>query len=247
MLSRVARAAQRRLAPSPVAARHIEYSMLYSEDDSVSRPNEHLLDISIEAIRCARQISLVDVSKRLGGRFSYEDGLVDLWPGEHYRLLSAFVQTLQPRQIIEIGTGEGLSALSMLKYLAHDAQIITFDVVPWNKYPNSCLVPDDFASGRLKQVTGDLGLRRTFQEHEELLKTADLVFVDAAKDGLFEARFISEFEKLEFSAAPIVIFDDIRLWNMLPVWRQLTWPKLDLTSFGHWCGTGISELPRHSV
>jgi len=36
-----------------------------------------------------------------------------------------------------------------------------------------------------------------------------------------------------------VIFDDIRDLNMLQFWRDIAPPKLDLSSFGHWTGTGL--------
>jgi hypothetical protein len=38
-----------------------------------------------------------------------------------------------------------------------------------------------------------------------------------------------------------LVFDDIRIWNMLRIWREIVRPKLDLTSFGHWTGTGIVD------
>lgn len=244
---RVVQAVHRRLLPSPVLARHMEYSMLYSEDDSPSAPSDLLTNISLEAIACARHISLEDVSHRLGGRFRYPDSVVNLWPGEHYRLLAGLVQVLRPKTVIEIGTAEGLSALAMLKYLPVDGQIITFDLVPWADYPRSCLTSQDFQGGKLQQILGDLGQGEIFESHRDLLARADLIFIDAAKDGVLERKLISSFESLGFAASPIFVFDDIRLWNMLRIWRELQWPKLDLTSFGHWCGTGICELPYHSV
>jgi hypothetical protein len=47
---------------------------------------------------------------------------------------------------------------------------------------------------------------------------------------------------VRFRQTPIVVFDDIRVWNMLAIWHDLRWPKLDPTSFGHWSGTGICEV-----
>ena len=35
-----------------------------------------------------------------------------------------------------------------------------------------------------------------------------------------------------------IVFDDIRLWNMLRIWHGIRRPKLDMVSFGHWSGTG---------
>lgn len=39
----------------------------------------------------------------------------------------------------------------------------------------------------------------------------------------------------------VVVFDDIRKLAMLKPWWGMKRPKLDLTSFGHWSGTGLVE------
>ncbi|HEY8227546.1 MAG TPA: class I SAM-dependent methyltransferase [Pyrinomonadaceae bacterium] len=221
--------------------------MIYSEDDAVSHASQRLIELSTEAIVCAGRTKLDDLQIRLGGRFSYPDDLVNLWPGEHYRLLAALIQILNPQLVIEIGTAEGLSALCMLKYLSRNGRIVTFDLVPWAQYPRTCLTEEDFRDGRLRQVVGDLGEDEIFERHAELLSKANLVFIDAAKDGVLERRLIARFEKLRYESKPLFVFDDIRLWNMLSTWRDLRWPKLDLTSFGHWCGTGICEPPITSL
>lgn len=242
VVNRALRAVQSRVAPSPVSARHAEYSMLYSEDDSLSRPTARLIDLSLAAaVQAKDHTSLEDISERLSGRFPFPDDIVSLWPGEHYKLLAGLVQVLQPALVIEIGTAEGLSALSMLKYLPANGRIVTFDIVPWPEYPKSCLTAADFRDGRLNQIIDDLGNREVFESHRVLLEQADLVFIDAAKDGTLEQKLVANFQSLSYETKPIFVFDDIRLWNMLSVWRELRWPKLDLTSFGHWCGTGICE------
>jgi hypothetical protein len=82
--------------------------------------------------------------------------------------------------------------------------------------------------------------------HRALLEEADFIFIDAAKDGVMEQRFIDNLKPLGFRNAPIVMFDDIRVWNMLKIWRQLDRPKLDLTSFGHWSGTGLVDWTARS-
>lgn len=46
---------------------------------------------------------------------------------------------------------------------------------------------------------------------------------------------------------PILVFDDIRAWNMLAIWREIRMPKLDLTSFGHWSGTGLVDWTEPGV
>jgi hypothetical protein len=231
----------RRFLPSPVDARHREYSMLYSEDDSRSRPTQRLLDLGLESAKSACAIDLSDIVDRVKGHLPFSDEVVNLWPGEHYRLLAGLVKVLRPSLVVEIGTAEGLSALSLLKYLPEKGKVVTFDIVPWREYPGTCLNADDFSSGRLEQQIGDLSLKDAFLQHQELLCQADLIFVDAPKDGIFERQFIINVETIQFPKPPIFIFDDVRLWNMLGIWRELRWPKLDLTSFGHWSGTGICE------
>jgi hypothetical protein len=44
------------------------------------------------------------------------------------------------------------------------------------------------------------------------------------------------------SAPTILVLDDTRLLNMIDVWRLIRSPKLDLTSFGHWSGTGLVDM-----
>ena len=72
-----------------------------------------------------------------------------------------------------------------------------------------------------------------------LLEQADIIFIDAAKDGICEPRLIENLRRVSFKTPPLVIFDDIRLRNMLRVWREISAPKLDVTSFGHRSGTGL--------
>lgn len=238
---RLYNALQRRLLPSPVKARHGNYSMVYSEDDSVSRPSQRLLELGIESARCASTIDLSDLVGRIRGRLPLPDNFMNLWPGEHYRLLGGLVQVMRPKLVIEIGTAEGLSALTLLKYLPEDGSVVTFDIVPWREYPGTCLEESDFASAHLHQQLGDLADPEVFMRHQRQLIEADIVFVDAPKDGIFEKRLIANLQTIQFENSPIFVFDDIRLWNMLRIWRELRWPKLDMTSFGHWSGTGICE------
>ena len=152
------------------------------------------------------------------------------------------IQVLQPKLVIEIGTAKGLSALTMKKFLPDDGKIVTFDIINWNNYPGgTSLNNNDFDDGRLIQFTDDLSHSTSFSKHIELLKEADFIFMDAAKDGSQEQRFIDNLKTIKFNNPPIVLFDDIRLWNMLKIWREITMPKLDITSFGHWSGTGIVD------
>jgi predicted O-methyltransferase YrrM len=212
---------------------------VFSADDDNGHPSPNLIDLAVRIINVARGIDLSDISGRVpAGEIRYPD----IWPGEHYRVLAAVVALLSPRKVIEIGTAEGLSALTLKKFLPHEGRVITFDLVPWQEYPNVRLTESDFADGQLVQVIGDLGDPSVFAEHSELLRGADVIFLDAAKDGQLEQTLLDQFAKRRFDEAPLLILDDIRLWNMLRIWREIDLSKLDLTSFGHWSGTGLIEL-----
>lgn len=219
------------------ACRQHDLSLITSQDDESAQPSDRLMDVSLQAIAAARTIQLPDVSARL----SQPPDFPAVWPGEHYRLLAGLVQTLQPKTIVEIGTYTGLSALAMRATLPLDSRIHTFDILPWDSIPHSHLRHDDFADGRLRQHLADLADPALFQEHAELLQSAELIFIDGPKNVTFEEQFLSLLNSLPLPANPLVVFDDIRLWNMLGIWRGIRHPKLDLTSFGHWSGTGLVD------
>lgn len=217
------------------SARHIERSLLFSMDDDPGWATPELMDVALGAINAARTADLSDISARVVSGPRYPD----VWPGEHYKLLAGLVKLLQPRSVVEIGTATGTSALSLLKYLPTTSRLTTFDIIEWRKYPEVILRETDFADGRLIQSLDDLSQPIGFERNRALLESAELIFVDAAKDGSQEIRFLENFNRCRFHKPPLIVFDDVRLWNMLAIWRSVRRPKLDMTSFGHWSGTGF--------
>lgn len=234
--SRLRAALLKRLLRPPVDARHVEYSMVMSADDDPAKASPRLLRAATQAVAKAPEIDLSEVTARADS-FSY----FDVWPGEHYKLLAALVAVLQPKLVVEIGTAQGLSALTIEKFLPEGGKVVTFDIHPWRDIPGTVLTPADFERGRIRQELGDLSDDSVFARHRELLERADLLFVDAPKDGRFEPLFLSKLGEIRPTRPLFVLLDDIRLWNMLAVWRGIRRPKLDLTSFGHWSGTGIID------
>lgn len=237
MHRRLKRALLQLALPKPVTARHTEYSLLVSLDDDPGAASPRLIDVALRAAAAAQTIRFEALRERIPGALH----LLETWPGEHYRLLAALVQVLQPKRVIEIGTCSGDSALALLAALPPDGRLTTFDLVPWQQFPHRVLREEDFADGRLVQQLDDVTHADGLQRHEALFRDADLVFIDAAKDGQMEARLVDLLVRFPFRTRPLLVFDDIRLWNMLAVWRTLPWPKLDVTSFGHWTGTGLAE------
>jgi hypothetical protein len=80
-----------------------------------------------------------------------------------------------------------------------------------------------------------------FRGFAETLCGCDLLFVDAPKNVIFERTLLQRLESIQLSPKALVLFDDIRQWNMLEIWRNIARPKIDLTSFGHWTGTGLVD------
>jgi predicted O-methyltransferase YrrM len=166
-----------------------------------------------------------------------------VFPGEHYRLLASLVQSLAPQAVIEIGTFTGLSALAMLATLPAGATITTYDVIPWQGISNSALRDSDFSGGRLEQRVGDLAEDDFFRANADVITNSQLIFVDGPKDAKFEPKFLRLLLAARRPQRAVLVFDDIRTWNMLNLWHSLELEKLDITSFGHWSGTGICLLP----
>jgi predicted O-methyltransferase YrrM len=206
-------------------------------DDDTSRPNERLLEISIAAIERARRVDLDWLTARLTSQPDYPG----TWPGEHYKLFTALALILQPKRIVEIGTFQGLSALAFKSGLSPAGEVVTVDIVPWDKIQPSALRPADFEDGRLRQVIGDLADKRFFSSFKPTLADCELLFVDAPKNIVFEQTLLEHLAAVQLPRNALVLFDDIRQWNMLKIWREITRPKLDLTSFGHWTGTGVID------
>lgn len=202
--------------------------------DDNGRPTARLIDLALASIRGARDEDLSFIADRMDAPPRWPE----IWPGEHYRLLAALVRALAPQTVVEIGTFQGLSALALAKNLPPGGRVHTFDVVSHKRIPGAVLTDADLADGRITAHLADLTGSEGFASHRGLLEAAELIFVDAAKDGVMERRLLARMESLRARPGLLVVFDDIRLWNMLAIWREVKRPKLDLTSFGHWSGTG---------
>jgi predicted O-methyltransferase YrrM len=214
---------------------HAQISAIDAAEDDPARPSDRLLDLMEACIPAARAQRFDRLADRNTPAYFH------LWPGEHYRLLAGLVGVTQPSLVLEIGTFRGLGSLALVERLAPAARLVTFDLIPWDQIPETCLRSSDFRPGRFEQVVADLTDVRVAQSHAHLLRSADLVFVDAAKDGTCEDRLLASFRAVGLKEKALVVFDDTRVWNMLAFWRRLPYPKCDFTSIGHWSGTGVME------
>jgi predicted O-methyltransferase YrrM len=242
LLTRAKAKALSLLLPRPYQSRWGSYSFVSDADRAP--PTGRLVDLAVEAIGGARSVSFSSLRDRVNSEAS---AMLQRWPGEHYRLLASICSVAKPKLVVEIGTASGLSALAILAALPSGSRLVSFDIFPWDyRGPgtwggDTLLRSDDFADGRLTHAVGDLADPVTFAQHKDLLAQADLFFIDGPKDGIFERVILDRLATVRFASPPIVIFDDIKVWNMLRIWDDISRPKLDVTSFGHWSGTGLID------
>lgn len=219
------------------ASRHAKPSLIGSlDDDRASQASQELVSLISEAAQRAVLLHIHEDSQLSDSRF------FNVFPGEHYRILAGLIQVLKPASLVDVGTSTGMSSRVMLDFAFEGAQIDTFDIIRWDEF-DTHLTNADFRLRRFQQHTADLGSERLFDNYFHLLDSADLIFCDAPKDGDFEYKFLKLLSGRVFSRKKrYLVLDDIRFLNMAPLWRSVKSPKLDLTSFGHWSGTGIVDL-----
>lgn len=220
-----------------VSARHKELSIIASPDDEPGRPNRRLVDLALDAAIKARDIDFAELDRLR----SHEPRWYKLWPGDHYRLLAGLVAQLQPKTVIEIGTFTGMGTLALAHSLPPGGRIFTFDLVPWQDFPQTWLRESDFADGRITQIIANIAEPGGIAPYRDLFSEASFLFVDGPKDGTTEQGFLEALTHIDYRNDPIMLFDDIRLVNMVDLWRRLDRPKFDLTSFGHWSGSGLVD------
>ncbi|MGH9277652.1 MAG: O-methyltransferase, partial [Acidimicrobiales bacterium] len=203
-------------------------------------PSPALVGLALDAAREAAGLRLERLEARASDAGSRFAGWVNQYPGEHYRLLAAFCRVMRPRTIVEIGTYTGASALALVEASAADARVVTYDIIPAAEIEGSLLAEADFADGRLEQRIGDLAQPAFWASEQELFGEADIVFLDGPKDGVFEPHMLEKLANLDRTRPFLLVVDDIRFLEMLEPWARFPSPKLDLTSFGHWSGTGVA-------
>ena len=157
--------------------------------------------------------------------------------GEHYRFIAALTKIIKPNLAIEIGTHRGLATHCLTKF---SKNVITFDVKPYDEFPGTLISDKDF-SQNLKQIIGDLYDERIWCTYIDLFRKADLVFLDGPKDGKFENKLLTKLLQ-EMKNDAILIIDDIRFLNMISLWEKIQKPKMDITSFSHFSGTGVVQI-----
>jgi len=218
---------------NPNALRHVEPSLIYSIDSDVL-PNDYLIELSLAASSKASKTHIENIDKT-----KQDSVFFNTFPGEHYRLLKSLTSILNPKIVVEIGTSTGMGSTAILQGL-NNGKLITFDLLSWNQF--SSHLKKELFGDHFEQILIDLSIEPNFESYKDLLNEADYIFIDGPKNSIFEYEFSNLLTRLDKKARKLLIFDDIRFVNMIDLWTSIKSPKIDLTSFGHWSGTGIVDI-----
>lgn len=212
--------------------RHVISSEFFSLDDDPASQNFSDYPYVIEALLYAS-------FNKITPDFEY----ANIYPGEHYRLLSGLVKVLNPKICVDIGTYRGCSARVMLDNSNESCQTYTFDIEDWKSFDWTVLKERDFESNKLKFIKEDLGEQEIFEKYIMLLSEADFIMLDGPKNDVFEELILTRLREANLCRKPRWLFiDDIRFPNMQKLWRRIQSPKLDLSSFGHFSGSGLVNI-----
>ena len=215
--------------------RHPIESACWSVDDDPAAQSFADWDYLLKAVRTAADC-----------RIDCANPFVNAFPGDHYRLLAGLIYNLDrsngPLSLIDIGTSCGLSARTMLDFSPDEDKVETFDVADWLDNPCTYLTEKDFEV-RLTQHLQDLKQPEVFSRYAKMLCEADFIMCDGPKDGVFERTFYTFLSSLDLPKKPRwLLLDDIRFPSEMASWRMVDSPKVDLTSFGHFSGTGLVNI-----
>jgi predicted O-methyltransferase YrrM len=220
-----------------VQPRHAIPSFAVSVDDDPAAQAWEDWDLVANAVFQASKI-----------RFDCDAEMINVFPGDHYRLLGGLFKCLHPKNLVDVGTAQGLSARAMVDSTDFDAKIATFDIIPYDNkeaFPVTYLTSKDLDS-RVTQYLDDIAHPSNFMKYLPLLNKADFIMLDGPKDGVFEERVL---ELLAAHLKPhvdggirMLFLDDIHFQNMIVNWRRIASPKIDLTSFGHFSGSGLIDV-----
>lgn len=151
----------------------------------------------------------------------------------YYQFMACLVDILKPKQVVELGGAMGVGTLMLLHFLPENSKLysitlpeggLEFSYIA-DKYPNLTIVLGD-----------DLDLA-VWPKDCDLSKT-DLYFFDSlhTKEQLTkELELYTPF----FKKGAVLLFDDIRMPDLWPIWESLTYNKTEVTNPCHYTGFGI--------
>jgi|GEM_PF-5513897 len=151
----------------------------------------------------------------------------------NYVWSSALMDVVKPKQVVELGGAMGVWSICVLQNLPPESQLysitleehgLEFSYVQDTYYNFHPIVGDDLDLNNFKGVDlhkTDIWYFDSLHTYEQLTKELDLY---------------SPF----FKKGAILLFDDIRMAELWPVWEKLAYEKIELTDPCHFTGWGVA-------
>lgn len=152
---------------------------------------------------------------------------------EVYRLLTYLSKHMPSgSKIVDIGTHLGSSAAALAAN--KECHVTTFDIGEHIK--SEVDVSNVSTIYDVKNITYII---KDCIDEISTLSTASLIYLDVdPHDGKQEIKYLQKLRDISFKG--IVIMDDIALnREMWEMWNNIPERKKNITSYGHWSGTGI--------
>lgn len=170
--------------------------------------------IDLDVIQTAH---VSDYSKYIDHDISYFHGESGK---EHYRLLMYISSLFNDVILYDIGTNRGMSAVALSNNKSN--KIKTFDIVQLN-----------ITNPEIENIEYILG-----DSTKTDISQTNFIFLDVDHDGLYEDVIYKHLKDIKWEG--ILVLDDIHLNDaMKNFWEGITEEKHDITSIGHWSGTGL--------
>lgn len=177
--------------------------------------NQELDNINLE-----KYLQYVNIDKDFGPYFDKKSGI------EHYRLLSYISSIFKDVKLLDIGTNRGYSCIALADN--PNNKVITYDLVRYEIVNK--LIENPFFGNIEFKLGNFIGL--------EDLSNCPFIFLDTNHDGIFEIEVINHLKDIDWKG--ILLMDDIIHFPALDyIWKTLDLEKYDISSKGHWSGTGL--------
>lgn len=175
--------------------------------------------------------------------------------GEHYFFLASLGLQLQNKKIIEFGTHHGRSAYTLAygnRKKSNNNTIITYDI-------QDVLLYGIFENTNIDYRIENLFDQNNREQNKDHILSSDVLFIDIdPHEGVLEYDMYLWLKENDYKG--IILFDDIHLGpghmgvssgnSMNQFWDKVDNNyKIDLTSVGHWSGTGLVcfHLENHEI
>jgi len=147
-----------------------------------------------------------------------------------YKLYAYLSNLFNDILIIDVGTFVGNSALAFANNERN--RVITFDINDHIKNKDHKIYSKNNIQFKLDN----------FMKYEDLIKTSSMMLIDISPhNGINEQEILDFLAEVEYKG--LLIFDDIAYFKgMISFWNNIKFKKYNISSVGHWSGTGIVDI-----